>query len=317
MSAKKHLFIGFGDIARRCAEKLIDHGENVVGIARSDKTIPAGVEFWQGNITESGILQRMGQEIFSSVVITLTPDGRDAQAYRRAYLEPVQSLVKLWQEHNPPQRIIFVSSTRVYGQQADDWVDELSPTEPVDEQGELLVQTEQCLLQSSLAVCVLRFSGIYGPQRDFLIRQVQAGKMGDNHFTNRIHVEDCCGVILYLLRELSPQAFPKILLASDNSPVKSSMIRAWLAQQLDSAEKRDVEEVREVQELQKLQTVQKQNSEVESNAHAENINQTIKKPAKSRTGSKRCSNAKLLQLGYKLKYPTYQEGYQAILQNHS
>lgn len=302
MSAKKHLFIGFGDIARRCAEKLIDQGENVVGIARSDKSVPEGMEFWQGDITDARLQQRIGQEVFLSVVITLTPSGRDAQAYRRAYFEPVQSLVKLWQAHTPPQRIIFVSSTRVYGQQADEWVDELSPTQPADEQGELLLQAEQCLLQSHLPACVLRFSGIYGPQRDFLIRQVQAGRMGDDHFTNRIHVEDCCAIILFLLRDLSPQALPKILLASDNSPVKSSMIRAWLAQQLNIAEESDV---------------QNENAEVDRTAQAGNKNKTTKMPSKSRTGSKRCSNAKLLQLGYKLKYPTYQEGYQAILQNRS
>jgi hypothetical protein len=36
---------------------------------------------------------------------------------------------------------------------------------------------------------------------------------------------------------------------------------------------------------------------------------------KRRAGSKRCSNRRLVDLGYKFKYPSYREGYQAIIGN--
>lgn len=290
MSTKKHLFIGFGDIARRSAEKLVASDAFVVGIARSEKLMPNGVALWQGDITDEEILDRIAQHTFDSVVITLTPDARDPNAYQQTYLQPIQKLVKLWTNNAPKvKRIIFVSSTRVYGQSNDEWVDETSQTLPSDEQGEILLQAEQCLLQSNLPVCVLRFSGIYGPQRDFLIRQVQAGKAGDDHFTNRIHIEDCCGLILFLIETLPISELPKILLGSDNTPVKSSMIRAWLAQQLGVV-----------------------NSANSAN-DATTTNNKTNTSQKSRTGSKRCNNTRLLQLGYQFKYPRYQDGYSEII----
>ncbi|VUD69070.1 hypothetical protein TDB9533_04434 [Thalassocella blandensis] len=314
MPTKKHLFIGFGDIARRCAEKLIDAGANVVGIARSNKSVPQGVEFWQGDITDTVTLHRLIKCEFDTVVITLTPDGRDEDAYRHAYWEPIQKLVQQWQQA-PTQvkRIIFISSTRVYGQEQDEWVDEQSVCTPIDAQGRVLVQTEQCLLQSGLPACVLRFSGIYGPQRDFLLRQVMAGKPGDEHYTNRIHIDDCCAIIHFLIEHVPLASLPKILLASDNTPVKSSMIRAWLAQQLRQMPEVTQAESNDVSVGMKEHSAKRQTAP-EKQQFTNNTGAHEKASQKSRTGSKRCNNAKLLQLGYQFKYPSFQDGYQAIIE---
>lgn len=277
MSVTKHLFIGFGDIAAKCAEKLLQQGDEVVGIARSQKTLPNGVQFWQGNITDQGMLGRLSSQTFSSVVITLTPDARDESAYIKTYLRSAETLVALWQKNTAPERIIFVSSTRVYGQDNDEWVDENSSTEDCDAQGKAIRAAEDVWRNSSLTTCIVRFSGIYGPGRDFLIRQVEQGKAGDSHFTNRIHIEDCCGVI-HLLIGLARDTLPEMVLASDHKPVTSQEIRQWLALQL------------------KTKLLPQVNAE-----HSR------------RTGSKRCSNHKLLQLGYQFQFPTYIEGYSELL----
>ncbi len=118
---------------------------------------------------------------------------------------------------------------------------------------------------------VVRFSGIYGPGRDYLIRQVLSGKGGNDQYTNRIHIDDCVGVITFLLGE--KQILP-LYLASDSTPVKSAEIRSWLAGQLG----------------------------VDSKT-------LIPSGVSGRGGSKRCANARLLNLGYQFKFPDYTLGY--------
>ncbi len=286
MLATKHLFIGFGDIASRCAEKLIASGESVTGIARTKKTHPEGMVLWQGDINSKQIQERIAAADFQNVVITLTPDGRNASAYRESYLKNVLSLLNIWRQHSPPGRIIFVSSTRVYGQQQGEWVDEKTNPSPIDEQGEIILACEKALLESANNAIVVRFSGIYGPGRDFLIRQVKQGNMGSEHYTNRIHVQDCVGVLLMLMQPPIHQTWPKIILASDSSPVKSSIIRRWLAEQLN---------------IPLVET--KTNDE----------KKTATENAQSRAGNKRCNNALLQELGYQFCYPSYQEGYLELL----
>jgi len=276
LNRKKHLFVGFGDIAQRCSDKLLRQGHQVVGIARSNKS-HAGVEFWRGDVKSPPILARIAESAFDSVVITLTPSGSGKAAYQQAYYEPVAALCDIWsQSHTLPGRIIFVSSSSVYAQTNAEWVDHTSPAEPVRETARVIRDTEKLLLCFGNAI-VVRFSGIYGAGRDYLLRQVAQGKGGGNYYTNRIHIDDCCGVILHLITIAKDRLSP-VFLASDKSPAISREIRRWLAEQMgiDPA--------------------------------GLTVDET---PGKA--GNKRCNSLLLEQSGYRFIYPTYREGYpQAI-----
>lgn len=292
MSTTKHLFIGFGDIARRCAEKLSARGEEVIGIARSRKDVPDGVTLLLGDIREAETIEQLRPQRWENVLVTLTPDGRTPEDYRATYFDAARALCALWQTAAaPPKRIVFISSTRVYGQSADEWVDEASDTSQADAQGQAICEAENVLLSSGLPITVLRLSGIYGPGRDFLIRQVREGRMGDDHFTNRVHIDDVCAVIDWLFCELPADQGLGLLLASDSSPVRSRQIREWLAVKLGLAPNKTFEASEALEITGKM-------------PH----NQTAR-----RAGSKRCDNRKLLALGYVFKYPTYVEGYHQVL----
>lgn len=277
MSLNKVLFVGYGDIAQRVAKRLTQQGFGVTGIARSDKKADPGVTIWRGAVRDQAILKKITTECFSAAIITLTPDDRTESGYRDAYLANTKALVDAWQESNViPDLVIFVSSTAVYGQDKGEWVDELSPTEPENFRGQIMLEAERAVLALGNRACIVRFSGIYGPGRDFLLRQVKDGKGGDQAYTNRINSEDCAGVISHLVNS-TIQGNPRenIYLASDSLPASSKEVRQWLAEQLG---------------------VDLVNSAVES-----------------RSLGKQCANKRLLASGYVFLYPSYKEGYASMM----
>jgi nucleoside-diphosphate-sugar epimerase len=94
-------------------------------------------------------------------------------------------------------RLIFTSSTGVYGQTDGGWVDELAPTEPTSDSGRIVLEAEQ-LLQSDRAV-ILRLAGLYGPTRLLRADALRRGEPipGDpDHWLNLVHLDDATSAVL-------------------------------------------------------------------------------------------------------------------------
>lgn len=281
MQSKNILFLGFGDLARHTARLLADSasGHRLVGVARSNKPPFPGVEFWQGAADGLAVRQRLAKESFDALVITLTPSEHSDQAYALAYVETLATLLPVLQSR-PPGLVVFVSSTSVYHQSDGGWVDEDSRTAPDSFAGRRLLEAEALLRGSGLRHTTLRCAGIYGPGRDFLLRQVRAGKGGTEDFTNRIHVRDAAGVIAHLLeRHFRGEEIVPLYLVCDSCPAPGAEVRRWLAERLgvDPA--------------------------------------TLQPAASERGGNKRCSNRRLLASGYHLRYPSFRDGYGALLES--
>lgn len=275
MQSKSVLFLGFGDIARRTADLLQEC--RYVAVARSVRNVSAGAEFWCGAADSAAICERMQSEVFDAVVITLTPSDYTPAAYERAYVQTLQNLVPLWRVR-PPGLILFVSSTSVYHQSEGGWVDEESEVAPEHFSGQCLLKAERLLRESGLPACIVRFAGIYGPGRDFLFRQVRAGKGGSKEFTNRMHADDCAGVLAHLLRRhFSGEVLAPLYLGCDSGPAPGAEVRRWLAERIG-------------------------------------VNpDSLAQSASERGGNKRCSNRRLLASGYQMLYPSYREGYGSLL----
>lgn len=275
MQSKSVLFLGFGDVARRTAALLPEC--HCVGVARSVRVGQSNMEFWQGAADSLAIRQRLEQQVFDAVALTLTPTEYSPAAYELSYVETLRTLLPVWQR-NPPGLIVFVSSTSVYHQADGEWVDEQSPTHPAHFSGQTLLRAERLLLDSGLSSCVIRFAGIYGPGRDFLLRQVRSGKGGSTDFTNRIHADDCAGVLVHLMRRhWKGESLAPRYLGCDSNPAPGTEVRRWLAEQIG----------------------------VDSGSLIPSVSE--------RGGNKRCDNSRLLELGYSLRYPSYKEGYSALL----
>jgi nucleoside-diphosphate-sugar epimerase len=98
-----------------------------------------------------------------------------------------------------PPRFTYVSSSSVYGQTDGGWVDEHSPTEPIEESGRVVLEAETLLRTRLPHATILRLSGIYGPGRVLRKAALLAGEplVGDaEKWINLIHVDDAADAVL-------------------------------------------------------------------------------------------------------------------------
>ncbi len=274
------LLVGCGDIAIPLGQQLVAAGHRVSGLRRRVELLPEAFAPLAIDVSDPERCQLLRDKAFDSVVITLTPAAFNDEGYRRAYVQPLENLVPIWRQQAVPPRVYFVSSTSVYHQQEGEWVDELSPTAPSSFSGRRLLQAEQLLRDSGLPHSIIRFAGIYGPGRRRLLDKVKAGQGSVAEpplWSNRIHRDDCVGFLLHLLQQQwAGQVLADCYIACDSAPTPIAEVEAWLAQQLGVS-----------------------------------IGQ--RSASARRSGNKRCDNGRLLASGYRLRYPSFQQGYAEIL----
>jgi len=276
----KILFLGCGDIGQRTAALLADK-HLCFGFKRNPQNLPAGITAVAGDITDPKQLQSVVSQDFDIWVATLTPAEFTEQAYRDSYLAAADSISKaVIATQRPPKLVIWVSSTSVYGNCDGAWVDECSETQPSTFSGQLLLEAEQIIQHLPCASTLVRFSGIYGSSsgNSRMLNQIIAGKgrpAQPEQWSNRIHREDCAGVLAHLISLfVGGERLQNIYLASDSEPVTQYQLRQWLAAQMS----------------------------------IELTEEPVKQGA-----TRRCSNRRLLETGYQFKYPSYKEGYLALL----
>ncbi|MGK2913106.1 MAG: SDR family oxidoreductase [Porticoccaceae bacterium] len=277
------LIVGCGDLGSGLAEHLLAAGHRVVGVKRSPPLMSvAGVDYRQVDITEPQAVASLPTD-FDQVFVILTPGGRNAAAYRAIYLSGVKHLLDHFARAGSRPHWLLVSSTSVYGQDRGEWVDEDSPTEPRADTAQVLRAAEVQVLAHQRGNTVVRFSGIYGPGRERLLRAVAAGEpvqYAPPTYTNRIHRDDCIGVLQFLLeRRFAGIALDDLYLASDCEPASAEAVATWIAAQLGCA------------------------------APPARLAGAVVASA-----NKRCVSARLQQLGYCFRFPTFREGYLALIQ---
>jgi len=206
----------------------------------------------------------------------------DEAGYRAAYVDGLRRVLTwLAQYSQRPKRLLFVSSSGVYGQQLGEWVDEQSPAEADSYSGRIMREAEQLALNSGLPASLVRLTGLYGPGREWLLKQVRQGYRVVSEpplYGNRIHVDDAAGLLAYLLQaDARGVALDNCYIGVDDQPAPLHDVVAWLREQLEISHWSDDSTVR-------------------------------------RSGSKRCSNGRARALGWTPQYPSYREGYRAILQ---
>ena len=267
---RRLLIAGCGDIGIRLAGKLDSNDWQVAGLRRNIQALPGSIHPVQADLLDPGSLTTIAGQ-WDGVIYQATPGQRDPEAYRQAYIQGLENLL----DKLSALRLIFVSSTAVFGQDDGSEVDEQSITEPSAFNGQILLEAEKCALDAGgLAV---RFSGIYGPGREFLINQVRGGKARCREhppqWTNRIHADDCAGALAHLLNLDAPDP---VYCASDDEPVTRCQVMDWLADRLGVA-------------------------------------RPERETAASSAQGKRVLNHRLRASGYDFLYPDFRAGYGALL----
>jgi uncharacterized protein (DUF1499 family)/uncharacterized protein YbjT (DUF2867 family) len=211
------LIAGCGYIGTRLALRLRDLGHEVVALRRRAFELE-GIETLAADITETSKLRLPGVDV---AFFTAAPDSRDESAYRAVY---VDGLREVSSSLDTGTRLIFVSSTAVYGQDDGSVVDESSPTVPRNFRGRVLLEAE------AMARVTLRLGGLYGPGRTRALEEVRSGRarFSSGRFLNLIHRDDACGALEHVMSLPEPEW---VYLGIDTEPVESESFYRWLAGQ--------------------------------------------------------------------------------------
>ncbi len=116
-------------------------------------------------------------------------------------------LIRHFEQHGHPERLVYISTTGVYGDCQGAWIDESWPLRPTAERSKRRVDAERRLqawaAASGAELVILRVAGIYAANRLPLerIRQGQpVVKAAQAPWSNRIHVDDLVEVCLVAAR---------------------------------------------------------------------------------------------------------------------
>ena len=210
---------GAGDLGSRLALLRVDREADVVAVRRRDVAHHPGVRPVRADLASGEGLSRLPKRP-DAVVFCAAPDQRDEVAYRKLYVDGLRRLL----DAIDTPRLVFVSSTAVYGQDAGEWVTESSATQPTRFNGQVLLEAERELAAHPGGI-VLRLSGLYGPGREAMLRRAREGIATRAHFTNRIHIDDAAAALSHLLDLPSPNA---LYLGNDDLPVLEHELQAWV-----------------------------------------------------------------------------------------
>ena len=234
MRTQQWLIIGQGDIGLPVTNQLAQHDVLVTGLARGDRinyTLDDKAGFIQADALTLTVEQLQD---FTRVAIIVTPDEYSMEGYQASYLAICQHLASFAKLLPNLERIIFISSTGVYGQNNGEWIDEnTAPITPERGASTVILKAEQALQQGfGDRVIIIRPSGIYGRERLMRVQKAQDSQkeaIAAMSWSNRIMDTDLVTIIANIMTIDAPKP---MYIATDYAPVTTFDLTKWLSQQL-------------------------------------------------------------------------------------
>lgn len=213
------LIIGCGDIGVRLARILQQESLRVYGMSRSEESAARlqtfEIEPVMANLDDQDSLAQLpaaGKVVF---YLAPPPGGGPVDGRMRKFCKALAA-------DNLPEKILYVSTSGVYGDCGGEWVTEETPLNPQTSRAQRRVDAESTLLawgkEYGVPVVILRVTGIYGPGRLPLARVQQGHPVlseQESPPTNRIHADDLAVVCA---RAMAEAADGDIFNVSDGQP---------------------------------------------------------------------------------------------------
>lgn len=192
----------------------------------------------------------------------------------------------------------YLSTIGVYGDQGGAWVDESTAISPDVSRGHARADAENIWARfselSGIPLDIFRLAGIYGPGRNPLerVRDRQARRiLKPGQVFNRIHIEDIAQTVVAAIEQEPKERAIRIFNVTDDEPAPPQDVLSYAARLLGVAEPPAIPF-----EAAALSPMARSFYE----------------------GNRRVRNAKIKEeLGVRLKYPTYREGFAALAKNVS
>jgi nucleoside-diphosphate-sugar epimerase len=212
------VIVGCGYVGQRLARQLRVEGCVVTGLVRSadsaDVIRALGVVALQVDLdatADLSVLPTAGAELY---YFAPPPAVGDTDPRLRRMLAALSTA--------PPRRIVYISTSGVYGDCAGAWIDETHPLNPSTPRACRRADAEAALRDWSAAtgvpVVILRVPGIYGPGKlplERLRKGLPLLNEADSPYTNRIHVDDLIAACRAAMQRGQPGAAYNV---SDGQP---------------------------------------------------------------------------------------------------
>jgi len=292
--SKRVAILGCGYVGIALGRQLTPN-HDVVGVRRSEAGIEAiedaGFEAVQADVTDDDSLSAVPDADW--VVFAASSGGRGADVAREVYVEGLRTAIDhFWSREDAPDRLVYTSSTGVYGDHDGEWVDEETPLGPQTEKTEVLAEAERVARERPAEYgghgTVARYAGLYGPDRYRLDRYLEGPVTAG--YLNMVHRDDAAGAVRYLLEG---DHRDEVVLVVDDEPVEKWAFADWLAEQAGVS-------------FPPKQTTEERLADPE-------LSETAKRRIQT---SKRCSNERLRELGYEFVYPTFRSGYRSAIESY-
>lgn len=214
------LILGCGFLGQVLAQKLAFAGVPVIGTARAEPQL--GIIRTRGATAlrldgDPSVIDRLPLPI-ARVLMAIPPEANLDEA--------LAARIAAW--GLAPGKVVYVSSTSVYGDHGGAVVVEATPVAPATDKARMRVLAED--RWRAIGASVIRPAGIYGPGRS-LLHRIAAGRHrlidGGLAITNRIHVAD-----LATLCEAAWNKPQATLLGADTTPATQREVAEWCAREL-------------------------------------------------------------------------------------
>ena len=275
---KKLLVIGCGKLGQKLGLLAKKTPLDLLGFKRK-KITSTNIRIEQQDIFDKAFFDKVKIHSPDFILYSLSADEQSEKSYRRNYVEGLKQVIKSIKYINNFQHLFFVSSTSVYGDNNDQFIDEFSETSPKNFRGTILLEAENLLNTVKFNSTILRLSGIYGSGRNYMIKLSQDAESWPkvDRWTNRINEDDAANFIIFLLNQCLQGEIPeKLYLLTDKEPVTLFRLLNWIRQNL-------------------------------------NLKNKINITSDPILG-KRLRSSIIPSLKFEYKYPTYKQGYKELIQ---
>lgn len=287
---KNIVIIGCGDIGRRVARLYLDRGNPVSGLARDEEKgaelAALGITPLIGDLNDPESLVNLPLAGALVFYFAPPPGGGFSDPRMRNFLAAMAP-------GQEPARIVYISTSGVYGDCGDTVVTEETPANPQTSRAKRRYDAETTLLawgkDKGVAAIILRVTGIYGPGR------LPVGRLTEGHPllreeeckpTNRIHSEDLARICAAAMEKAEAGDIFNVCDGQGGTMTQYFLAVADLLG-LPHPQQITMEEARKVMAPLMISYL---------------------------TESRRMSNRKVLdKLGIELKYPTLEQGLKASL----
>jgi len=288
------IIFGCGYVGKALALHLIEQGVRVGALTRNvaqaaelrglglQEVVVAELDShdWHGQLN--------GQ--YAGVVNCVSSAGGGLAGYQKSYLEGQRSILE-WAKSRSIRSYVYTSSTSVYPQDGGAVVDESTDTSQAPPTGQVLLESEVMLREAVFLPhwYVLRLAGIYGVGRHFLLNQLRDANgeipgSGD-YAMNMIHLEDIVSVICAALTGAAPSGIYNV---TDDAPTTKADVLVYLADAMHVPV---------------------------PVFNPDKVSERLKRRG-GRMPHRLVSNAKAREvLGWQPKYPSFREGYAALLKS--